>query len=143
MTPNESKIINIFVFVQLVYFLNRLGVRMVANNQRRLNSSKLLNECSQTPVGKWLTIVCKTSKMSKFWYIFVIFVELLFEIGKLRYDKSFEKLQKIKLGPTRVIQNYLTFFMVESFLRTTQILQKLRIFKFFETFSGSFLLHNF
>ena len=34
MTPKESKYFNIFVFVQLVYFLSRFGVRMLANVQQ-------------------------------------------------------------------------------------------------------------
>ena len=35
MTPKESKVFNLFVFVQLVYFFNSFGVRLLANVQQR------------------------------------------------------------------------------------------------------------
>ena len=63
MTPKESKNFN-FVFVQLVYFLNRFGVRMSANVQQRLNSYsiRLSGEYLQISVGKWLKSDRKKSK---------------------------------------------------------------------------------
>ena len=61
-TQNDSKAVEKFkiivfkniVFVQLVYFLNRFGVRMMANIQQRLNSlfSMLLKVYLQTSVEK-------------------------------------------------------------------------------------------
>ena len=42
--------------------------------------------------------------MSKFLSISDIFSEFLFEIGKFRLKKSFEKFQVIKLGPKHVLQ---------------------------------------
>ena len=38
MTTDESKNLNNFVFVQLVYFLNRFGARTLANVQQTLES---------------------------------------------------------------------------------------------------------
>ena len=65
----------------------------------------LLKETLQTAVGKWLKIDRKNSKMWKFLSTSDIFSEFLFEIGKkIRYNKSFEKLQMIKLGPKHVFQ---------------------------------------
>ena len=83
MTPKESKIFN-FVFVQLVYFLNRFGVRMSANVHQRLNSYsiRLSGDYLQILVGKWLKSDRKKSKAWKFLSISDIFSEFLFDIGK-------------------------------------------------------------
>ena len=53
MTPRELKNFN-FVFVQLVYFLNRFGDKMSANVQQNSYSIRLSGEYFQIFVGKWL-----------------------------------------------------------------------------------------
>ena len=77
---------------------------MLANVQQRLNllSSRLFKENVPTSVGKWLKNGSKKSKMLKFFPISDNFSEFSFEIGKLRYVESFEKVQMIKLDPTHV-----------------------------------------
>ena len=91
MTPKESKNFN-FVFVQLMYFLNRFGVKMSANVQQRLNSYsiRLSGEYLQISVGKWLRSDRKKSKASKVLSISHIFSEFFLRLenfGKLKSSK--------------------------------------------------------
>ena len=67
----ESKIFNIFVFVQLVFFLNRFGVRIMVIVQQSLHSysSRVLKKYLRTLVGKWLNTDRKNSKMSSFFSV--------------------------------------------------------------------------
>ena len=78
---------------------------------------------------------------TKFLSIADSFCEFLFEIGKIRQNEKFEKLEVVQLGPKLV---FLKYEMSHLRLKVSSEWPKHwenRIFKFFFTFFGSFLFN--